>query len=43
MLVAEADHDGDGLVSRFELLLTLPLLVRPAHWHDGLAKQIVGL
>ena len=42
-VAGEADRDGDTKVSRFELLLALPRLVRPAHWHNDLVHQIVKL
>ena len=41
MLGSEADLNGDGSISRFELLIGLPKLVRPAHWRDGLGAYII--
>jgi len=42
-LCADADTDGDGAMSRLELLLVLPKLVRPAHWRDELGAYIARL
>jgi hypothetical protein len=42
-LCATADVDGDAALSRLELLLALPQLVRPAHWRDELGAYIVRM
>ena len=39
----DADMDDDACVSRLELLIALPKLVRPANWHDGVGSYIVQL
>jgi hypothetical protein len=40
-----ADRDGDRAVSRLELLLALPSLVRPAYcyWSDELGAHVARL
>jgi len=41
-LVAAADLDRSGTISKLELLFALPDLVRPANWGESIATYITN-